>query len=297
MARDHARINLDIWNDPEFRALPMPAQHLYLTLWTHPDLTYCGSIDWRPAKLSGLTAGWGRADVEYAADCLRARHFIVVDEDTEEALVRSWIRFDGLMKQPRMAISCINAYGAIGSEVIRAVIVHELRKLRERNAGLTAWGDERVSRVLDEHPEVSAKALDVPEDPFGGDFTPGFTHSVTPPAPEVDPSVKGSVCTPSTPAPAPAPNSSSPSASRRRSPERPIPEDWKPTTSHQAYAEEHNLDLSTESFKFRNHAIANDRRQRDWDASFRMWLATAKSYAAERPKPRADRSHLPEAWQ
>lgn len=299
MARDHARINLDIWNDPEFRALPMPAQHLYLTLWTHPDLTYCGSIDWRPAKLSGLTAGWGRADVEYAADCLRARHFIVVDEDTEEALVRSWIRFDGLMKQPRMAISCINAYGAIGSEVIRAVIVHELRKLRERNAGLTAWGDERVSRVLDEHPEVSAKALDVPEDPFGGDFTPGFTHSVTPPAPEVDPSVKGSVCTPSTPAPAPAPNSSSPSASRkaggkRRKPETSLPEDWKPNASHETLASEAGLSLSDESFRFRNHALANDRRQRDWDAAFRTWLSRAKDYAPA--KPSQAKMKLPEAW-
>lgn len=302
MARDHARINLDIWNDPDFRALPMPAQHLYLTLWTHPDLSYCGSIDWRPAKLSGLTAGWGRADVEYAADCLRARHFIVVDEDTEEALVRSWIRFDGLLKQPRMAISCINAYGGLGSQTIRAVVVYEMKKIRERNGDLSAWSDERVSRVLDEHPALSAKTLDVPEDPFGDDLTHGFTHSVTPPAEEADPWVKGSVCTPSTPAPAPATNSSSPSASRktgakRRKPETTIPDEWKPNTSHQEQADKAGVSLSDESFRFRNHALANDRRQRDWDAAFRTWLSKAKSYAAERPKPRADRSHLPEAWQ
>src|SRR5690625_1904186 len=109
MARDHARINLDIWNDPDFRALPLPAQHLYLVLWTHPDLTYAGSIDWRPARLSGLTGGVDKAAIEEAADCLAARHFLVVDEETEEALIRSWIRFDGIMRQPRMAISCIRA--------------------------------------------------------------------------------------------------------------------------------------------------------------------------------------------
>lgn len=82
----------------------------------------------------------------------------------------------------------------------------------------------------------------------------------------------------------------------RRSPERPIPEDWKPNKSHQDFAESHGIDLSTEAFKFRNHAHANDRRQRDWDASFRMWLARSKDYAP-RADARAARSHLPEAWQ
>ena len=86
-------------------------------------------------------------------------------------------------------------------------------------------------------------------------------------------------------------------ARARRSPERPIPDDWKPTTGHQEYADANGLDLSTEAFKFRNHAVANDRRQRDWDASFRMWLAKATEFAAERPRPRQHRPDLPEAWQ
>jgi hypothetical protein len=83
----------------------------------------------------------------------------------------------------------------------------------------------------------------------------------------------------------------------RRSPERPIPDDWKPNTGHQVYANEHGLDLPTEAFKFRNHAIANDRRQRDWDASFRMWLAKAKDYAPKGPRqiPQGHK-RMPEAW-
>lgn len=296
MARDHARVNLDIWNDPDFRALPLPAQHLYLVLWTHPDLTYCGSLDWRPARLSGLTEGTGREGVELAAQCLQARHFLVIDEGTEEALVRSWIKFDGLMKQPRMAISCITAYGAMGSDTLRKVIVHELMRVREALPDLSAWNDDRVSRVLD-HPSISAKALPTPNDPFGD----GLTHSVTPGLAQTEPKGKGSVCTPPTPAPTPATSSSSPSASRpRRSPERPIPEDWKPSTAHQDYADSNGLDLSTEAFKFRNHAHANDRRQRDWDASFRMWLAKAKDFAPQRGKRQAtqtDGRPMPEAWQ
>lgn len=80
----------------------------------------------------------------------------------------------------------------------------------------------------------------------------------------------------------------------RRSPETPIPEDWRPTKAHEEYATNNGIDLSTEAFKFRNHAVANDRRQRQWNASFSTWLAKAKDYAP--PRATQDRSHLAEKW-
>ena len=81
----------------------------------------------------------------------------------------------------------------------------------------------------------------------------------------------------------------------RRSPETTLPEDWKPTDSHRAYASEHGLDVNAEAFKFRNHAVANDRRQRQWNATFATWLARAVEYAPKQ-SPRAGRTDLPEAW-
>lgn len=83
-------------------------------------------------------------------------------------------------------------------------------------------------------------------------------------------------------------------APRRRSPERPLPEDWHPTDAHREYATRNRLDLDREAFKFRNHAAANDRRQRNWNASFSTWLAKARDFTPA--EPRANRSHLPEAW-
>lgn len=80
---------------------------------------------------------------------------------------------------------------------------------------------------------------------------------------------------------------------KRRAPEAPIPEDWTPTDGHRQYATEHGIDLSSEAFKFRNHAIANDRRQRDWDASFRMWLAKAKDFAPARRPDTDPWAHVP----
>ena len=56
MARDHATVNYGMTNDPDYRRLPAPAQHLYLSLWVSAGMSYCGVRDWRPSRISGLTS-------------------------------------------------------------------------------------------------------------------------------------------------------------------------------------------------------------------------------------------------
>jgi len=283
MARDHARVNVTIWGDPAFRDLPPSAQHLYLTLWTSPELTYCGTHDWRPARLTGLAAGWTRQDIENAADCLTARHFLVLDLEREEVLIRSWIRWDGLMKQPRMAISCITAYAAVSSATLRQVIVHQLLNERKRHPSLACWSDPRVQEVLT-HPSVSAKDLSTPADPFRDGFTHGFGVGLG--------QTQSKVSVPPTPAPSPATTPSLPAApdsgtgkdddaekKPRRKPERPLPESWKPNARHYEIALEKDVDIEAQANAFRNHAATHDRRARDWDAAFRTWLDRARPSA------------------
>lgn len=280
MTRKFAHVNVGIWDDPDFRALPPLAQHLYMVLWTSAGLSYCGSHDWRPGRLAKRAGGWSRADVEAAAACLQARHFLVIDDDSEEVLVRSWVRWDGLLKEPRMAISCVNSYSEVASETLRGVVVHELAKIREQQPDLACWRDRRVLEVLG-HPAVSAKDLPTPEDPFGGQVGGGFGVGLA----QTLPSVSGSVSTPPTPSPAPTPSlpglpdadASDATPTGRRKPERPLPESWAPNAKHFAFAEERGVNLQSEARAFRNHAQTHDRRARDWDAAFRTWLDKAKS--------------------
>lgn len=70
--------------------------------------------------------------------------------------------------------------------------------------------------------------------------------------------------------------------SKAKKPETPLPEDWQPSAAHRQWAKDQSLDLDLEAMKFRSHAEANDRRQRSWDAAFRMWLANAVSFRKER---------------
>lgn len=293
MARDHARINLTIWGDPDFRALPMPAQHLYLLLWTHPDLSYCGAMEWRPGKLSGFTAGWGRADVEYAADCLRARHFIVVDEETEEVLIRSWVRWDGLMKQPRMAVSCVTAYSRLGSETLRRALVHELRSLADREPDFPCWKDDRISQVLT-HPAISAKELAVPEDPY---LDPGLGVDLDPRLPLNE----SEVCTPPTPAPAPAPRTTKDTAPRKRGAR--IDPDFVVTDDMRQWAKDNDfghldLDALTEEFVDFWIGVAGSKGTKlDWVATWRNRVREVSKRVRPIASAQSKRpAGVPEGW-
>jgi len=176
MAREFGRFNIAIWQDPDWRELPPPAQHLYMLLWTHPQLSYCGVVDWRPGRLAAFAKGWTAEDIRLLADCLEARHFIVVDEDTEEALVRSWMRFDGLMKQPRLAVSFANAYAGVSSNLLRGVIVHEMLKLQEIEPTLPAWNVSQI-QAMNGLPSVDPKSREGLRDPFTDGFAYDFGHA------------------------------------------------------------------------------------------------------------------------
>lgn len=310
MARDYAKTNLTIWQDPEWRALPWPAQHVYKMFWEHPGLSYCGVVDWRPTKMLGWGAGWTRDDMAALTDCLRARHFLVVDEDTEECLVRSWVRFDGVIKQPRLTVSMCNAFGEVGSNDLRGVMVDELRKLKEREPEAAGWAKPQTLDILG-FPAVSAKELPVPTDPFGTGF--GITLGSVSPSVSVafgpnpasrfgtglgTPYNSNSTITTAPLHPAvsdePADEAATPSPNKpKKKNATALPADWKPTDDHVARATALGVDLARQAETFRSHAEANDRRQANWNAAFTQWLLNVPEWQRDQ-RPKATR-RIPEA--
>lgn len=208
MARDHAQIRLDMWGDDDWRQLSVPAQHLYMLLLTSPTLNFCGVVDWRPARIARLARGWTTSGVEKAATELTDQLFLVIDADTEEALIRSFVRYDGVMKQPNMATAMATDHAAIASATLRGVVVHELRRLRDKHPDWAGWRSTKALAVLDRN------AIDPRSNPS---VNPSVKGSVDPsvdpyPNPSGDPSVDP--CP--TPAPAPTP--------LKNPPDRPKPE-------------------------------------------------------------------------
>ena len=168
MARDHASIRIDMWGDDDWRSLSQGAQHLYMLLLSHPTLSYAGVADWKPGRLAAMTSGHSTEAVKADAAELERNLFIVLDEATEEVLVRSFVKHDGLMKQPKLVVSMTTAFAAVASQKIRSVIAFEVQKLRASEPEMRAWGVKQVQTVL------TATANDA------ASFTPGLTLDVTP---------------------------------------------------------------------------------------------------------------------
>ena len=148
MARERATINVGIWSDDDFRDLTDAAQSLYFKLTSHSKLDYAGCVEFHPGRLAAMSREMTAGGVMIAAQELSDKFFCVFDQSTDEVLVRSFIRHDGLMKQPRLAVSAAKAYGAIASNKIRAVFVHELLRFKRENPDLVAWEKPQVMTVL-----------------------------------------------------------------------------------------------------------------------------------------------------
>lgn len=281
MARDHTRIRTDIWGDDDWLDLSPEAQHLYLVLTTQPSLSFCGSGDWQPKKIAARAAGWTADRVCEAAAELQDGLFLLLDLDTDEFLIRSWIKHDGLYRVQNMAVSMANARGALASRKLRAVVVHEVRKLRDAEPTLESWKKDAVVKMLDQ------KAVDPSTESWVSPWARGkASPSVSPKgAPEVSPSDSGRA----TPSPTPTPNSSSSSEGPRKRAHR-LPDDWRPQQEviDQMRHEHPEVDLRAEHAKFCDYWRAKsgkDATKLDWDATWRNWIRRA----AER-HPRAPNS-------
>lgn len=64
-----------------------------------------------------------------------------------------------------------------------------------------------------------------------------------------------------------------------------LPENWVPSDRNIEDAIKAGLsqqDIDHEANQFLNHAIANDRKQKNWDAAWRMWIGKSKQFSANR---------------
>lgn len=139
MARDHARIKVRIWNDPDFRALDVAGQHAYLMLTSQPSLTYCGVMDYIPGRLAVLSRSNTDAKVAAAIKTLERARFAVVDRKTHEVLVRSYVRHDGVMERVNMGKAVARALEKVVSNTLRDAILTELGRLYAEEPKLHGW--------------------------------------------------------------------------------------------------------------------------------------------------------------
>lgn len=149
MARSYAKVLLAIWEEEgDFRQLPAGAQRLYIVMLSHAALSPCGLLPLQLRRWARLAPDTTAADMRVALDHLTASNKVLVDEDTEEVFIRTFIRHDGGYRTPNIHRGIQSAIQRIESHPLRRAAWLELSRLDE-SLQVTSL-DETLDPTVDE---------------------------------------------------------------------------------------------------------------------------------------------------
>lgn len=150
MARDHGRIRHRMWGDPDFLALREAEQRLFMMALSQAGLSYAGVVPFTLRRWQGLAADSTLPKLRKAVSALQDARYVVVDQDSEELLIRSFVRHDGILDSPNICRAMVRDADTVCSPLLRAVIICECVKLLNedpREGNEKSW-DEVVTPWL-----------------------------------------------------------------------------------------------------------------------------------------------------
>ena len=251
MAREIANVQTSLWGNPEWKGLQVVEQWLYLHLMSHPTLSYAGVADWLPKRVAAASSGLTVDQVEQAGRGLQSARFVFVDESTDEVLVRSFLRHDGLLKQPRLSVSMVNAFSGIASLNIQKIVVHELQKLADEFPEWKAFESEKVRVILKYEGADMADILPMPESGVRAPFGPNASQQLG-----LHTSTATSTAT-------------SPKGDCK---EESNLDTWKPTAKHYEYGKEIGVYVNDEIGKFMEYNRRKRPDLKNINLAFTNWL-------------------------
>ncbi|MEN6527275.1 MAG: hypothetical protein ABFD65_12385 [Candidatus Polarisedimenticolia bacterium] len=188
MARGHGRILTSIWEDSDFLKLDEREQRFYLFLISQPNLNHAGLLPLTLRRWSRKAHGMTSADVEKRLQALDDAQFIVMDDDTEELLIRSFVRNDGVWRMPKVMGAMVSGALEISSRRLQVALLAEMDRiplgdLSDEPTKMRGGEGPSIRRQVSDHIETLRKSFGTPDpDPSrGGSATPAGTPSDTPP--------------------------------------------------------------------------------------------------------------------
>lgn len=166
-------------DDDDWRDLTWSAQWMYDFLAQHPDRNEAGMVPFTIKRWARVARGLTVADLRRALAELDAAGFVVVDEDTEEVLVRSYIRVGKVYTHIRLFRNACIAIRSVESDRIRSALGQELVRIpklaiptpngrNDRNVAEAVeaqqWLDELASMLCDAPPEPPGQAAEPDDD-------------------------------------------------------------------------------------------------------------------------------------
>lgn len=156
MARSHARIFTSIWRDDDWRNLSAEAQRVYLLLLSQPTMNHAGVLPLTVQRWANSCVDTDSADVIQALKELQEARYVVVDPDTEEVLVRSLMRRDGVWRQPNVLKAAMKEAVETTSSRLRQALSVEVRRMLEEDLPEGVRGElEAVSEAFASEPAAN----------------------------------------------------------------------------------------------------------------------------------------------
>lgn len=315
---DYCKLFARIWHDDDFAGLEgvdARTQLVFLLLVSFDTRNNAGVL---PLTIKR----WARASrdgtIENVAEALKVlieRRFIVVDWETEEVLIRTFIRNDELYLQPNLMTNALKDCQKVESRSLRAVLQDELLRIS------TVMPVEKPAqqKIHEDTLRVAKGLVKTPKEGLGEPFTEPFTEPLQEPLPK-PPGVGGYVSTVGrtptpTPEPSPAPTPAPPPPASGVSKggqhadgqlalvedEKPtkdkrasrLKDEWRPTADviSRMKARWPAVDLKSEFEKFQNHHIGKGTKWVDWNRCWWNWVAESArrdGMAGSRPLPGID---------
>lgn len=157
MPRDHARILTARQRDRDWRALTVDAQWAYDQALMSEGISYVGVIDYFPGRLAAFAKNMTGKRVETAVKVLEDARFVVVDRDTAELCVRTFVRHDGVLARVNMGKAMGRALAKVVSLDVRDAILDELARCYAEDTKAPGW-DGFAELFPDDMAEVEAMA-------------------------------------------------------------------------------------------------------------------------------------------
>jgi hypothetical protein len=166
VAREFVRLLTSIHEDPDWLGMTSQQHDVYVALMTSQDLSWCGVMPYIPKRLARFSADLTERRVIGALSELENLRMVIVDRSTEELLVRTYIRHDGLLKKPNIARAMEKALVRVHSGDIRAAIIQELGRVYLDDPGMPCWDALSAELMID----VSAAS-----ERMGSNYSPNYS--------------------------------------------------------------------------------------------------------------------------
>lgn len=127
----YVRVMRSIWSDREWLDRPAISKMVYLQLISQPNISKTGVLPTVLRRWASMYPDLEVDDIANAVADLTEHGFVVLDDDTQELLVRTYMRYDEMFTQPNGRKAIASAYDEIMSANLKRIVREELQALVE----------------------------------------------------------------------------------------------------------------------------------------------------------------------